>query len=101
MRGLVRAEHGIVAERIAEELEAVAAALNGLGLVLMARHRAHQRYVGVDRPAERHAFARADDVVIFGDPFGGLFRLDERERERAHPMAGRLVDALALRTGEP
>ncbi len=53
--GPVLAEERVIAERIAEEAEAVEPAADRFGLVRVARHAGHDRDVRVDAVADRHA----------------------------------------------
>ena len=91
----------VVAEREAEELEAVAATPDRLRLVMVHRKAGRHRDVGVHRMADRHAFIGLDDLVVFAGPFRGLDGIDESERERADTVARGDVDRLLVRAGEP
>ena len=45
--------------------------------------------------ADRHAFGRFDDAIIFLDPFGGLLGFEKGEGQRAEAGPGGAVDRLA------
>ena len=98
---LVMAVDVVVAERIAEELEALGAAPPRLVAILVAREAGHHGDVGVHRVADRHALVALDDLVVFVRPLAGLGRIDEGEGERADAGARRGMDGLALGAGDP
>jgi hypothetical protein len=97
----VVAEDVVVRERVAEEVRAVDAALDGLRLVGRAHHGQHARHLRVDREAAGHAALALDDRVVLVDPRLGLLGLDEREAQRADALLGRQADRLAPRAGDP
>ncbi len=68
-----------VAERVAEEVRAVDAAVDRGRLIGMQHHRQYHRDVRVDRETPRHALLRGDQVVVLGDPVRRVLRLHERE----------------------
>ncbi|OIQ63241.1 hypothetical protein GALL_552180 [mine drainage metagenome] len=90
-----------VPQREAEILEAFLAARHGLGFRFMHREPGRHRDVGVDAVADRHAFVRLDDVVVFACPFRGFLGIDEGEGQRADTVAGGGVDGLAVGTRHP
>src|SRR5215472_14712953 len=97
----VLAVHVVVAQRVAEEVAAVQAALDGRALVRVAHERRDHGHLGVDGEARRHALARADRLVVVVHPFPGGGRLDEGERQRADALAGGQVDRLPPAAGDP
>ena len=99
--GTVVAEDVVVRQRVAEEVRAVDAALDGLRLVGGAHHRQHARHLRVDREAARHAALAVDDRVVLVDPRLRLLGLDEREAQCADALLGRQADRLAPRARDP
>src|SRR3954454_984503 len=75
----------VMAECVAEELEAVLSAPDCLRLVMMHGETGRHRDIGVHRMADWHAFIGLDDRVVFAGPFRRLGWIDEGEGERAHP----------------
>ena len=92
--GLVLAEHVVVAERVAEEVRAFDAALDRLVLVVVHHHRRHARDLRVDGLAHGDTVLGERRLVVV-DPVGGLFGVDERERERSDALLGGQEDRLA------
>ena len=81
------AEDVVVAQRVAEEAEAVETAAARLLRVGVAGEARDHGDVGVHRMAERHAVVRLDDVVVLGHPLDRLALVDEGEGERAERRA--------------
>jgi hypothetical protein len=97
---LVEPEAVEVAQRVAEEAEAVQAAafrLFGIGMTREARHHGDVR---IDCVADGNALPLQRLVVVV-DPVAGLARIDEGEREGPDPEPGRQVDRLAIGAGDP
>ena len=90
-----------IAERITEEAEAIEAAPDRLLLVGVARHAGDQRDVRIDAVADRHAFRRLDDVVVFLHPFRRQLRFQEGEGQRAQAGTRGAMDGLALGARHP
>ena len=90
-----------VTERVAEEAEAIEAAADRLLLIGVARHAGDQRDVRIDAVADRHAFRRLDDVVVFLHPFRREFRFEEREGQRTQSGTRGAMDGLALGARHP
>ena len=99
--GLVLAHPVVVGQRVAEEVGAVDAPVDGGLLVLVAHHRQHDRHVGVHREAGGHALLGLDQLVVLLHPLAGVLGLDERERERADAVAGGEVDGLPAAARHP
>ncbi len=98
--GLVLAEDIVVAERVAEELEAVQAAPARFVAVMVHGKSGHHADVGVHRMADRHALL-AEDAVVIVHPLLGLLRIDEGKGERADAEPRRQLDGLAVGAGHP
>jgi hypothetical protein len=81
----VLAKERVITERVAEEAKPIEPAADRFGLVRVARHASDDRDIGVDIVADRHAFGRFDDVVIFLDPLCRLLGFEECKGQRAEP----------------
>ena len=90
-----------VAERIAEEVDAVDAPVDGGGLVLVTHQGQDAGHVGVDGETCRHALLGGDGRVVVVDPELRLVGFDEREREGPDALRGGEVDGLPLAAGHP
>src|SRR5438552_1093272 len=76
----VLAETIMMAERVAEEAEAIEAAAARFGLVTVHRKTRHHADIGIHRMADRRALLFEDAIVVV-DPLLGLRRIDKREGE--------------------
>ena len=79
----VLAKQRIVTERVAKEAEPVEPAPDRFGLVRVAGHACDDRDVRIDAMADRNAFGRFDDAVIFLDPLCRLVGVEKRKGQRA------------------
>jgi hypothetical protein len=100
-RRAVLAEDVVVGERVAEEVGAVDAPLDGRHLVPVAHEGQDHGDVGVDREARGHAVVGGEDRVVVVHPAARLLGLDEGERERADATAGGEQDGVAAAAGDP
>ena len=93
-------EDVVVAERELKEAEAVGAAGSGFLRIRMTREPGDHGDVRVHRVADRHAL-RLERLVVILDPMAGLGRVDERERECAHPELRGEMNGFAIRARDP
>ena len=100
------AGHGVVGDErgdgVAEELEALLPAADGLGRVVVQREGRHHGDVGVDAVAERHALVALDDVVVdLGSRCAPPPRSRKEKASAPSAVARGDLDGVAVGAGHP